>query len=298
MKSSFEKTLILLTEQKSPNTNVVGVARSLLALGLLLTLLFNPTTTLAQVHAGKLFNPYLNSNFILYPYNFFMILGEGNFFIMKYIAILILIIVISGYWLKITSILHWWIASSFVFTSSTIDGGDQMGAIFSLFLIPILFFDDRKNHWYLGKKTQNIKKIVPIVTIWILRLQVSIIYFHAPVGKFSGKEWANGTAIYYWWNQSIFGMPLLISDFINSLLENSYIVTMVTYSVMILEILIFLGLSASVRYRKTILLVAVVFHLSIILVHGIFSFFFSICAGLILFLFPTYENFEFSKFKS
>lgn len=127
------------------------------------------------------------------------------------------------------------------------------------------------------------------------KITIAIIYFQAAIGKFFVPEWANGTAIYYWWNHSVFGMPLVFSETINHFLSNSFVVSFITYFVMIFEILLFLSLTASIKYRKRILLLGILFHLSIIVFHGIFSFFFSIVAGLIVYLFPTYENINFKK---
>ncbi len=293
----IENRIRLMTEKYSPFTNVIGLCRSLLALGLLLTLLSTNINTLVHKYSdGNLVNPLLNESVALNKYNFFILFGNDHLNLMKYLAIIILTIVISGFWFKITSFLHWWIAISFLYFSSIIDGGDQINAVISLILIPILLFDKRKNHWEKMNTEISIRSIIPIITIWIIRLQVALIYFQASVGKYFVPEWADGTAIYYWWNHTVFGMPIIISDYVNLALSNSFIVTFITYSVMILEILIFLGLTANIRYRKIILIIGIFFHLSIIIFHGIFSFFFSITACLILFLYPTYQNINFKKY--
>jgi len=285
-----------LTYKYFPFTNVIGLSRSILALGLLLTLMTNQTDLLLHKYSdGSLINPILDESVALNKYNFFTVLGLENVIWMKWVGVFILIGVISGYWFKVTAILHWWVSISFLYFSSIIDGGDQIGAILSLLFIPILLFDKRKNHWEEVTPYQSIRNIIPIITIWIIRLQIAIIYFQAAIGKFFVPEWANGTAIYYWWNHSVFGMPLSFSETINHFLSNSFVVSFITYFVMIFEILLFLSLTASVKYRKRILVLGILFHFSIIIFHGIFSFFFSIVAGLIVYLFPTYENINFKK---
>ncbi|CAI9429391.1 HTTM domain-containing protein [Candidatus Ornithobacterium hominis] len=293
----IENRIRLLTEKYSPFTNVVGLSRSLLALGLLLTLLSTDINTLVhKYNDGNLVNPLLNESVALNKYNFFILFGYDHLNLMKYLAIIILAIVISGFWFKITSFLHWWIAISFLYFSSIIDGGDQINAVISLMLIPVLLFDKRKNHWEKMNNEISVRGIIPIITIWIIRLQVALIYFQASVGKYFVPEWADGTAIYYWWNHTVFGMPIIISNSINFALSNSFVVSFITYSVLILEILIFLGLTANLKYRKIILFIGIFFHFSIIIFHGIFSFFFSITACLILFLYPTYQNINFKKY--
>ena len=274
-----------------PYTNVVGTARSILALGTLLTLVVNPISTLFhKTFDGKIINPMLNPMIPLNKYNFFVLFGFENIIYMKWLAIIVLSITISGYFIKLTSILHWWICVSFLYFSSIIDGGDQIAAIISFFLIPLCLTDPRKNHWTITEPFESQKNIIGIFSIWIIRLQVAIIYYHASLGKFAVEEWSNGTALYYWLNHSVFGMPTYISMLMNRLLSNYLLMTVLTYSVIILEILIFLGLTASIRYRKILLYFAIPFHLLIIYFHGIFSFFFSITAGLIIFLYPTYQS--------
>ncbi|MDR7371996.1 sporulation-delaying protein SdpB family protein [Flavobacterium aquidurense] len=277
-----------------PYTNTVGFARSILALGTLLTLIFNPIGILFHKKIdGTILNPLLNPVIPINKYNFFTLFGFDNIVYMKGLAILILIITISGYFIKITSLLHWWICISFLYFSSIIDGGDQIASILSFLLIPFCLTDLRKNHWQYMQPYDSALNIIGLFSIWIIRIQVAIIYYHASLGKLSVPEWVNGTAIYYWFNHSVFGMPTSISIFMNKLLSNPVIISLLTYSVIVLEILLFLGLLASLKYRKTILCFGILFHFFIIIYHGIFSFFFSICAALILFLYPTYQSINF-----
>jgi antimicrobial peptide system SdpB family protein len=283
-----------LTINQFPFTNTIGLARSIIALGTLLTLMINPLSVLLhKTTDGKLINPFLSTTFPLYKYNFFLFLGIDNIIYMKWLAVVILMITMSGYFIKITSVLHWWISISFLYFSSIIDGGDQIAANLSLLLLPFCLTDPRKNHWSTLKPFESPKNIIGIISIWIIRLQVAIIYYHAALGKISVTEWSNGTAIYYWFNHSVFGMPIGISSFINRFLSNYLVVSILTYSVILLEIVLFLGLTASVKTRKRILYFGILFHFSIIVFHGIFSFFFSILGGLILYLYPTYQPLNF-----
>ncbi|WP_313000540.1 sporulation-delaying protein SdpB family protein [Chryseobacterium gleum] len=289
--NTIENKLRVLAFRNSPYTNVVGLSRSLIALGTLLTLLVNPVDTLfVRKISGSFIIPPLQNEFAN-KINFFYLLGNQDLALMKWFAIIILTIVISGYLQKITCLLHWWISFSFLHTAAVIDGGDQIATILTLLLIPICVLDNRKNHWSAKIEEYRVTNLISICFMYIIRLQVAIIYFHASVGKFAHPEWANGTAIYYWLHHSNFGMPDYFY-FLNPFLGNSFFVTGLTYGVLILELLLFLALFASKRYRLSILIVALIFHLFIILFHGIFSFFFSISAALILYLYPTNKNFE------
>jgi antimicrobial peptide system SdpB family protein len=281
-----------LSVNYAPHTNVLGLARSVLACGTLLTLICNPAHYFFNKSTeGVYFNPLLDfTSFPLNRLNFFFLFGVDNAPIMKWVGVLALLIVISGYFIRVTSVIHWWIALSFMLGSSLLDGGDQIASIMSFLLIPICLTDNRKNHWFITPAKQSPANIIAILFIWLVRLQVAVIYLDAAVGKFAVTEWKNGTALYYWLNHSVFGFPDLYKPILDRVLANTFLQPGLTYGVLILELCLFLALTASERYRKILFPIAVGFHFFIILFHGIFSFFFSIAAGLILYLLPTYRN--------
>src|SRR5690606_30268919 len=126
--------------------------------------------------------------------------------------------------------------------------------------------------------------------LWLIRFQVAVIYFDAAVGKFKVEEWINGTAIYYWLNNSSFGITDFWKPFLNPFLSNGILVSIITYGVLLLELSLFLAFTASQKYRRTIFPIAIAFHLFIIVFHGIFSFFFSVSAALILYLLHPSKN--------
>lgn len=285
--SDIENNLKKLSVSKFPYTSVIGISRSLIALGTMLTLIFNSHSVIIQRGVGgKTFNPLLNHDEKLNQLNFFLLFGVENYNIAKILAILILALVISGFLIKISAILHWWVSISFFYSSSVIDGGDQIAIIITFLLLPLCLTDNRKNHWETIKPYFSVNNMFGLFSVFIIRLQVAIIYFHAAVGKFVVEEWANGTALYYWFNHSFFGAPDSFIPFLNLLLSIDWVVTFLTYGVLIFELLLFLALTASIKYRKTLLPFAILFHFFIIIFHGIFSFFFSIVGGLILFLLP------------
>jgi antimicrobial peptide system SdpB family protein len=293
--SKYEGRCQKISYKYSPYTNVIGLSRSILALGTLLTLLLNPIYFLInKTNEGKYYNPFLNLDKFGYnKFNFFLIFGVENAEVMKFIAVIILIIVISGYFIKISSILHWWICLSFMFCSSLIDGGDQIASILTLLLLPITLTDKRQNHWKKDvNNTTNKINLLAIVAVCLIRIQVAIIYFDAAVGKMSVNEWKNGTALYYWLNNSVFGYTAFWKPILDPILSNQILLPFLTYGVLIFELMLFLAMFATLKYRRRILPFGILFHFLIILFHGIFSFFFSISAALIIYLYPTYRNFK------
>lgn len=271
---------------KYPYTNVLGLSRSLLALGLFLTLLFTPIEYIVtSLTDGTLLNPLLNPRIPLNNYNFFLLFGLEQAGTMKIVAMAVLLLVISGYFPQLTCWLHWWVALSFMLCSSAIDGGDQIHANLALLLIPLCLTDPRRNHWHnpdLRRKSPL--NFIGIFSVWMVRLQMAVIYFHASVGKYEVPEWSNGTAIYYWFYHSVFGMPKYLEPITLPFLQNSFLVAALTYSVLVFEIVLAAALLMAPKKRRILLVFAISFHFFIVLYHGIFSFFFSVAAGLIIYL--------------
>lgn len=282
--AQLENKIKSIVDKRYPYTNVIGLVRSMLAMGLLLTLFFTDVNFLAiQDSNGAFLSPTINES----DWNFFMFFGAEYILEMKIAAILLLFLVITGYFPQITCLAHWWIASSFMFFSSVIDGGDQIHNNITLLLIPLCLTDPRINHWFKGKKRESALNLFGVFPIWVIKIQVAMIYFQASVAKYSEPEWANGTALYYWFNNSVFGSQQPVLDLMGPILENGMTVTLLTYSVLVLEIVLFAALFMSHKRRMYLLPLAVGFHFGIIVFHGIFSFFFSIASIAILYLLPT-----------
>ncbi|SEB06898.1 antimicrobial peptide system protein, SdpB family [Chitinophaga terrae (ex Kim and Jung 2007)] len=271
-----------------------GLARSILASSLLLTLIFNEPDILFRP-AGVLFNNALDQANILFfnNLNFFFLLPYSNIQLIRVIAILILLLVISGRYIKITCFLHAWLAVSFINAAVLIEGGDQIAANISILLIPICLVDDRKSHWDVMPAHIRFireKKLIAAFFYWIIRLQVALIYFHAAVGKMFIEDWVNGTAIYYWFNDPTFGMTPALRLLLDPIIANPYSVVLLTWGTIILEILLFTTLVMDRKYWKPFFVAGILFHISIILVHGLFSFFITMAAALFFLVGPVYKD--------
>lgn len=270
-------------------TNFLGLGRSSLALGLLLTLLFNSHETLFSFGLQNEMNPTFNQFNFLSIYNII-----GDFYIAKLISIFVLIIVITGIYPRFTCILHWWVTYSFFITSFAVDGGDQINNILTFLLIPICITDNRKNHWKNEKlKNGEISKIIAFYGYLLIEIQVAFLYFQAVVGKFGVNEWLNGTAVYYWFTNVNFGMNSTLYPFIIPILKNPFGVLLITWSVLLLEFFLFTSVFIkNQKIKKLAWVTGILFHLGIIIIHGLVSFFFSMLGALTLYLMAKNKNFK------
>ncbi len=262
--------------------NSYNLGRTILAMGTLLTMLTNSNYTLFG-------NQFILSNTnSIYEYTLFN-LFENNLIIAKIISIIVLFIVILGYYPKITGILQFYITFSFFVACDIIDGGDHIASNLTLLLVPITLLDNSKNHWFKKRTTkQTFSQLIYYSSYLLIRIQVCVIYFHAFLGKFSVEEWLNGTDTYYWFTHTYFGINDIFVDYIKYFLSFPITVTLITWGTLFFEFLLssalFMKRDNKIRYY--LLIIGILFHFSIFIIHGLASFFFTMSAALILYLIP------------
>ena len=133
------------------------------------------------------------------------LLARDHLGLAKLGAVIVLLLVISGWRPRWTALPHWWVSYSFAASASVIDGGDLVAATLSLLLLPVALTDRRVWHWR-GIGDGGIAASVAAQTgLLLIRVQVSVIYLFAALLKLPSETWANGTALYYWWTHPKFG---------------------------------------------------------------------------------------------
>jgi antimicrobial peptide system SdpB family protein len=280
---------------RSPFTNVYGLARSVLAFGTLNTILFNEDQVLFPIEVIRAFQlrDFISS------INLFYLCGLENLLVAKVITVVVLLFVLSGYLPKVTGILHWWVSYSFFSTAPIIDGGDQITSLLTLLIVPITLLDPRVNHWdkLSSERRNEFANIFCNCIILLIQIQMCVVYFQAGVEKFKVNEWADGTAVYYWFNHNTFGTPDWLRKILNPLLIYPIIVSTLSWGAILLEIVLFGCIFMTRNRRMKLLLPGILFHFIIALVHGLISFFFAMSGGLILYLYPVEKDIDFSRLK-
>jgi antimicrobial peptide system SdpB family protein len=277
----------------NPWTNVYGVARSILALSTALTLAFNRTTTLFIPGAGGLKPPFCDG---LRGAGLFCVGSPDRLGIARWIAVALLLVVASGYRPRITGVIHWWISFSLQASALLLDGGDAAAAVLSLLLLPVTLTDPRVWHWQPCLEVaptagNDARRLASLVALTMVRVQVAGIYFHAAIGKFQVEEWTNGTALYYFATSPIFGATGLIRQAADAILIYAVPLTLVTWSVLVLEYLLSAALVMPKRFWNVMLWLGLALHAGIILLLGLVSFSLIMFAALILYLRPVERPF-------
>lgn len=274
-------------------TNTYGLARTIIALGNLATLAFTD------------FNLYFNNeSFKIKPSsiipNFFYIFGQDALIYSQIISVIILLWVISGYLPQITGLLHAWLVYSFSTFSIFIEGGDQISQIILILLIPVTLLEKRINHWfdkdYFNYNRPKFFNEFSYSCLFMIKVQISVLYFFSFVEKFKVPEWKDGSAFYYWYNNHPFGANDILHSILNPIINHKISYIFITWSVLLLEVLLFVAIFASQKYKKTLFYFGLTFHFAIWLVHGLGSFFLAMVGGLIIYLLPLDKVINFKEF--
>lgn len=203
------------------------------------------------------------------------------------ITLAVTLAVISGYLPAVTAIPHWWVAWSLNIGSPIRDGGDQVAAVLTPLLVPLLLLDRRRNHWSGDRRWSSRSWVVRgaawavLVVVWV---QTSVLYANAAIAKFAVAEWANGTALWYWIQEPSFRPPaafLWLAEVVQGSLAGALIVN---YGVLAVELLAAGLVLVRPANRRIALPLMLAFHLSIAVMFGLWSFFLSMAALLVLYL--------------
>lgn len=268
-----------------PWTNVYGIARSLIALSSMLTLLFNPAETIFKPSS-------ISNDFPIcgIGYSAFC-LGQGDYTelnIIRWICIVLLFLVVTGWRPRFTGIIHWYISYSMNLSLIVTDGGEAVASVITFLLIPITLTDPRKWHWDVSDKylNQNIySKIIAYLSYFFIRVQVAIIYFHSTIAKLGNKEWIDGTAVYYYSLNKIVGFNSFFETFTHYIVSSPLIV-IPTWGTLIVQTIIFCSLFAPSKYWKNIFIMAILMHEVFALMLGLISFSLIMMGALVLYLTP------------
>ncbi|MEZ0109030.1 antimicrobial peptide system SdpB family protein [Catenulispora sp. EB89] len=255
-----------------PRGESLAVARSLLAMAQLSFILFAPDRDLlfAVPHPGDP-GPCGGVDRIS-----LWCVGGGQpsaNLVARVVAVAILTAVVLGLRPRWLCIPHWYIAFSVIARLATTDGGSAIAVIACGLIIPQSMGDSRSNHW---RRTDQ-----PLAPTWrgssyaahlVLRAQVAIIYLDAALSKARHPAWRNGRALRIIMQDPQYGAPDLVRSPIVWILKHGYVGQVLTWSVMIIELGISVSMFCATVYRRYALVVAIAFHLAIMIFIGLFSF--------------------------
>ncbi|WPO91736.1 hypothetical protein [Chryseobacterium sp. HR92] len=288
------KAIINYLENNLIFNQKIILARCFLAFGALLILLFNDSYEISNIDIGLLADRIENKFSI--DFSIFSFFSPP---IAKAICIFILLFVFTGYLPQLSCFLQAWVHLSICNSFVIVEGGDQVASNLSLLLIPVCLFDTRINQW--NKERINLslylknRNVFFGVYYFLIRLQVAVIYLHAGVGKLYKEDWRDGTGLYYWLNNNIFGAPDFILKYLNILTLSSFS-PVISWSIIFLELGLFACiLATNRRILMLFFFLGVLFHFCIFILHGLMSFMFPMIGALILYLDKNNDVYNYLK---
>ena len=274
--------------ETSSSKTIIGFSRSILAAGVLLKLVFNHINFLIPSHKLQT----LDLHSLKYRCNFFLIFNSSHLIEMRILAIIILAFIITGYFMKITSLLHFWIAASFFMLRPVSIGVDNIEMLLTLLLIPVCLFDERKNHWHHPAAINKFNNLIQNIFLFFIKIQVAFIYYDSFHDKLFIKEWLNGTVIYYWFTHNFFGLHPSLINVLEPVFKNIPVLLLLSWSTLVFEALLAIGFLLPSRYKLLLLKCGIIFHFSILLIHGFTFLFFVMSGALFLYLYPAKKSFS------
>ncbi|MEQ4304269.1 sporulation-delaying protein SdpB family protein [Plantactinospora sp. B6F1] len=270
----------------------VGLARTLLALGTLGTLLATDPKVLMSPLANGVVPPVCQG------------LGQAGIWCVtpdlavgRWLSVAALLLVISGWRPRFTAIPHWYVSWSLMVNSTVQDGGDQITAVLAMLLLPICLTDPRRWHWRAldgpardpdaaAATVPSAARIVAGVTLLLIQIQVAGLYLQASMAKLGVEEWADGTAMYYWSHHPTFGSPPWTAPITDLVTAAPAGVAAITWGSVALEFGLALGIVLNPRARWVLLTLGLLFHGSIAIEMGLVSFCAAMSGALLLYLLP------------
>ena len=282
-----------LVDVGSPWTNCFGLARSLIAIGPLLTVLFTRGSDLVFPFTDATDpTPCHGAGAVL----LFCVGGEDfHPEAKRWLAAALFAAVVIGWRPRVTCLPHAYAAFSFFNGISTPEGGDQISSIVALLLIPVCLTDGRRWHWQPTNGDPEDPRCAPggtaaavaVVGIALIKLQVSWLYLQAGISKLSHEAWDNGSAMYYWIRNVDFGAPNWQRGVVFWITERPIPEAVLTWLPIGIEVSLGISLLLPLRARIPLLCAGFLMHLLIGLLIGLWSFAIIMLGCLIFLLAPA-----------
>lgn len=263
---------------------LIGVSRSFVALGGLITVLLTPSNYLFRPVAGLGTYPLCTN---IDQTGVFCLMRD-NLPLAQGLCAIILISVISGFLPQVTSVLHAWVAFSISTSISIPEGGDQIATIIALFLIPICMTDPRINHWQVARSPRRFPEVRTGFAVTFLvgiKIQLTVLYFYSAAGKLFVTEWSEGTAVFYI-GQGFFGASGAPLWLITELTSTPIGAAALTWGTILAELALAATLLTRGRTRAVVFVAGLCLHIGIIIFIGLWSFQIIMIGGLIILATP------------
>lgn len=259
----------------------IQCVRSILALGTLLTLVFNDSRTLVGSVSGNWNDSICNGApgagaFCLFPEHVDTV---------RWLLAIPCVLLILGVVPWVSGAVHLYAAFSIASNTLSVEGGDQITVNLSALLLVSSLCRPQAWGWKEARVQGHRMRFIPAnVALIACGIQLAFVYFEATVVKLNSDPWTEGTAMWYWVQNGGSGLYSGVEPIARSILAIPVFSAAASWGTLVVEITLFLGcLFARKRTLRWILmLLGIGFHLSIALLLGLSTFFLAMTGALLL----------------
>jgi antimicrobial peptide system SdpB family protein len=190
----------------------------------------------------------------------------------------VLLLALTGKWPRWVALPFWWVVYSAFVSGVVVEGGEQICAVFALLLLPLSVVDNRKSRYLSlpidSSSDAGWRHRLAAFSVFLVQAQVSLVYAHSAISKLGRESWQEGTAVFYFLQDTVFGPPQWLRPTLDWIMRFEWGSPILSWGAVGVEL--YLGASpwlSDVRSRRFALYVAVVFHSLIAVVFGLPSFF-------------------------
>jgi antimicrobial peptide system SdpB family protein len=271
-------------EADPPWQSGYALGRTVIASATALTLALNEGPVMFRTAAGVSAAPFCDGERQLSLFCLIGSPGSVTFELGRWFAVALLVLTAIGWRPRITGVLHWWVAWSLQAGALLVDGGDHIAAALALLLLPQALADNRRWQWTPAQSPVTGSTVIAHASMLAARFQVAFVYLHASLGKLRSEEWANGTALYYWFTDPYFGAREPLRSALLWCFHSGVVVAFATWGVLIVEGLLGIALFMPRSRHRSLLYAGMLLHLGIAVIHGLASFSLAMFGALLIYL--------------
>ncbi|GAA5179624.1 membrane protein [Rugosimonospora acidiphila] len=270
---------------RAPWGSGLGLARTVLAVGTLATLLATSPRVLMSPLSNGVIPPICGG---IAKAGVWCVIPAGHGEAARWLSITVLLLTASGWRPRVTGALHWYVAWSLMANATIQDGGDQITAVLTLVLVPVTLTDSRRWHWQRPPEgtAAGTGRVVAYACLILAQIQMAVLYFQASVAKLGVREWADGTAMFYWFRNQTFGAPGWLRPLTDAVTSSAISVSLLTWASIAIEFALAVAILLRPPAKRLLLAAGLLFHDAIAVSMGLISFDVAMSAGLLLYLLP------------
>lgn len=198
---------------------------------------------------------------------------DSNLELARWLLFIFCIPLILGICMPLAGALHLYAALALSLSTLGVEGGDQLVVNISILLMIYQILLSSKR-WFKSNKIEEIISQFNLVLLACITLQLAFVYFESGVGKISQQQWQEGTALWYWFQNSAYSGPSIVADFALFLLKFPFLSGLISWGTIAFQLSLCVAIIAvrNISIRRAFLITGVLFHIAIWIVFGLPSF--------------------------